>query len=255
MRTIDFSQVLFDALQFSGNDRQNITDETFSQFRDFCSFRLREAWESFQWTDICKLQRYDTSVDANEVTYFNLPDDAGEILGVFSRNPQSTTKAIEVEFQLYNDNGTSKAIISSVLKEVWCFYRIKCPVLSGDLYNSTAVYYKDSQIYFDAGSGTGTFTPVLGKPCQGNFYTCLVNSTNAGESPATHPQKWKKVEIPYAFATYMSWGAASNFFASEMMLQEAGIIESKAKEVLELEYDKVLRQQGQFGRINMVKTY
>jgi hypothetical protein len=255
MRTIDFSQVLFDALQFSGNDRQNISEETFAQFRDFSSFRLRESWESFQWSDVCKLQMFATSTDVNEVTYFNLPADSGEVLGLFSRNPQSTTKAVEVQFQLYNDNGTNKAVVSSVLKEVWCFYRIKCPTLSGDLYNSTAVYYLDSQIYFDSGSGTGTFTPVLGKPCRGNFYTCLVSNTNAGESPTTHPAKWQKVEIPYIFASYLSWGAASNYFASEMMLTEAAGIESKAKEVLEQEYDKVLRQQGQFGRMNMVKTY
>jgi hypothetical protein len=39
------------------------------------------------------------------------------------------------------------------------------------------------------------------------------------------------------------------------MMQEAGTITAKAKEILEQEYDKFLHQQGQFGRINMYKTY
>jgi hypothetical protein len=255
MRTIDFSQVLFDSLQFCGNDRHNISDETFSQFRDFCSFRLREAWESFQWSDVCKLSKLTTQVDANEVTYVTLPADCGEVLGIFSRNPQATTKAVEVQFQLHNNSGTARAVLSNVLDEVWCFYRIKCPTLSGEAYAETTPYYKDALAYFDAGAGTGTFIPVLGKPCRGNFYKCLDNGPITGESPAASPTKWEIVEIPYIFASYMSWGAAANFFASEMMLQEAATIESKAKEVLEQEYDKVLRQQSQFGRMNMVKTY
>jgi hypothetical protein len=53
----------------------------------------------------------------------------------------------------------------------------------------------------------------------------------------------------------MAWASASNWFVSETMLQEASVVEGKAKEILEMEYDKMLRQQGQFGKINMIKTY
>ena len=110
-------------------------------------------------------------------------------------------------------------------------------------------------MYFDSGSGTGSYTPVLGKPHSGNFYTCTVSSTTAGQNPNTHPAYWTKVEIPYIFASFMSWASAANWFVSEGQIQEAATIEAKAKEVLELEYDKFLRQESQFGRINMIKTY
>jgi hypothetical protein len=53
----------------------------------------------------------------------------------------------------------------------------------------------------------------------------------------------------------MSWASASNWFVSEGQIQEAGVVEAKAKEVLEQEYDKYLRQQGQNSRINMTNTY
>jgi hypothetical protein len=39
------------------------------------------------------------------------------------------------------------------------------------------------------------------------------------------------------------------------MINEATVIEGKAAQVIEQEYDKFLRQQGQFGKINMRNTY
>jgi hypothetical protein len=53
----------------------------------------------------------------------------------------------------------------------------------------------------------------------------------------------------------MSWSAAANWFVSEGQVQEAASIEAKASQVLEQEYDKYLRQQGQNSRINMTNTY
>ena len=106
MRTTDFSKVLFDALQYSGNDRHNITSETFAQFRDFASARMREAWESNQWADICRLSPFTASIDVNNVAYFTPVEEADEILGVYTRNPQESTKAIQMAYQIY-DSGSS----------------------------------------------------------------------------------------------------------------------------------------------------
>jgi len=255
MRTSDFSKILFDALQYSGNDRHNITAETFAQFRDFASSRLREAWESSQWADICRIEQFTTSVGSNGETYFTPVSEADEILGVFSRNPQETTKAVEVMYQIY-DNGTShNVVVNQNLSSGWYLYRKDCPVLEGDLYSPTVNYYQDAQIYFDSGSGSGVYTPVAGKPHSGNFYVCLAVTTTAGQNPNTHPALWRKIEIPYVFSQFMAWGASASWFVSEGLIQEAAAIEGKAKEVLELEYDKMLRQQGQFGKINMIRTY
>lgn len=255
MRTADFSTILFNALQFSGNDRNNISDETFQQFRDFASISLREAWETVQWSDICRIVDFTTTVDANGVGYFIPATEAGEILGVFSRNPQSSTKAVELEYTIY-DNGTDKKIIinSNILTGSY-LYRKQCPVLNGDIYNPSTIYYSGAQIYFDSGSGTGTYTPVAGKPHNGNFYTCAVANTTAGQNPNNTPSAWIKIEIPYIFSSFCSWNSCAMWYASEGMMQEASVIDGKAKLILEQEYDKFLHQQGQFGRINMYKTY
>lgn len=254
MRKADFSKVLFDALQYSGNDRHNITDETFAQFRDFASARMREAWESSQWAEVCRLAQFTTTIGVNGEASFTPAAEADEILGVFNKNPQETTQAINLPYQIYDD-GTKKVIVSSAIADGWYLYRKQCPSLEGVLYSPTVVYYQNAQIYFDSGSGTGSYTPVLGKPHSGNFYICTAVSTVAGQNPNTHPSLWTKIEIPYIFSAFMSWGSASNWFVSEAMLQEAGVVEGKAKEVLDLEYDKFLRQQAQFGKLNMYQTY
>ena len=255
MRTTDFSKVLFDALQYSGNDRHNITSETFAQFRDFASARMREAWESNQWTDICRLSPFTTSIDVNNVAYFTPAEEADEILGVYSRNPQETTRAIQMSYQIYDTGSLRKVVISAQQADGYYLYRKDCPSFEGDLYSPTVVYYQGAQVYFDSGSGTGSYTPVLGKPHSGNFYVCTVASTTAGQNPNSHPASWTKIEIPYVFGSFMSWASAANWFVSEGQIQEAATVEAKANQILEQEYDKFLRQQGQFGRLNMIQTY
>jgi hypothetical protein len=255
MRTTDFSQVLFDALQYSGGDRHNITDETFAQFRDFSQSRLREAWESNQWSDICRIVDYTTTQDASGTNYFVPSADASEILGVWNKNPQDTTRAKQIDYQIYNDGTDIRIVLPSIITEGSYLYRQKCPQLTGDPYQTNVVYYLNSQIYFDSGSGTGALMPVQGKPHNGNFYICLANSTSSGQNPNSDPSLWSKIEIPYIFGSFMAWGSAANWFVSETMINEATVIEQKAQQVLEQEYDKFLRQQGQFGKINMSRTY
>lgn len=250
MRTIDFSQVLFNALQFSGNDRHNIMPETFAQFRDFSSTRLREAWETFEWQDVCRLGTF-TTTTVDSVRFFTPAADADEILAVFDKNPLSTSRAVPQTYTLYYD-GVEKIVVH--LESGYYVYRMKCPELTGDLYSTTVSYSVGAQVYFDEGSGTGVYMPVEGKPHKGNFYNCVL-PTLAGETPLTHPSKWVKVQVPYVFGTYMAWGSTANWLVSEGMVQEAAVIEAKAREALENEYDKATRQQGQFNRLSMIRTY
>lgn len=255
MRTTDFSQILFEALQYSGNDRHNITDETFSQFRDFITARLREGWEQDEWPDLCRLAQFTTSMDSNNVVSFTLPSDAGEVLGVFNKNPQASTRVTDLGYELYDDGTTTKVIVQNrILADGWFHYRIKCPILAGDLFSTSIAYSVGSQVYFDIGSGTGTYVPVSGKPHTGNFYTCL-DATSLGQSPTTHPAKWQKINIPYIFGHYCAWGAAANWLVSEGQLQEAAGLDSKAAQMLSVETDKIARQQNQLPKLRFINPY
>lgn len=255
MRTSDFSAILQDALEYSGNDSTNISDETFWQFRGFASSRMREAWEMSPWPDICRVESFSTTIDGDGVNYFVQPEDASEILGIYNRNPQETTRAVRVDFQLYDTGTEKRVILAKALDSGFVHYRLPCPRLGGKLYSSTVVYYQDAQIYFDMGSSSGTYTPVIGRPHTANFYKCLASSTTAGQSPSTNPELWEKIEIPYVFSQYMAWGSVANWLVSEGQVQEAAAIEMKAKEILNNEHDKLYSQQAQAGRINMTNTY
>jgi hypothetical protein len=41
---------------------------------------------------------------------------------------------------------------------------------------------------------------------EGDFWTCIV-ATNAGESPATHPEKWRRIDIPLESVRFLAQSA------------------------------------------------
>ena len=253
MRTTDFSTVLFEAIQFSGNDRSVIAPRTFSQFRDFINARLRFSWEAFDWPDLVRLTELTLNVNDGDTTA-SLPVSAGHILQVYLSNPLKTTRAIAIPYRLFDYGNGVVLNFPTDPDEAWAEYRLKVPQLTGDLYSNTVSYSIGSQAYFDSGSNTGTFQPQPGKPHYGNFYTCLA-ATNIGESPSTHPAKWSKIEIPYVLASYLARAAYSDWLRSEMQPDVAQIAEQEAESLLVQTIDTIVRQQRQNGRINVSRTY
>lgn len=254
MRTTHFSPILFNALQLSGQDRHNITDETFAQFRDFISDRLRSIWESQDWPDLVRVAQLTVTDDGAGRVTAAIPADAGEVLACYDSNPLVTSRASQITFRLY-DNGTTQVLnFVSDPGTVWAEYRTKRTELVGDLFNATVAYSIGAQVYFDSGSNTGTYTPQAGKPHYGNFYACL-DFTTAGQSPSTHPAKWQIVTIPYLFSTYAARGAYADWLRSELQIEAAQVAEAEAEHYMADTVDIVLRQQQQVGRINMNKTY
>lgn len=253
MRTVNFSTILFEGLQLSGLDRHNIGDETFAQFRDFANQRLRMAWESQDWPDIIRVSQLTVDATTGTVTAA-IPTDAGEVLNCYDQDPLLTTKAQPLSYRIYNDGSVVKLVFGSDPSTVWGEYRVKKPELFGDIWSSTLAYSVGAQAYFDSGSNTGTSMPVPGKPHYGDFYECLEAST-AGQSPSTHPAKWVKREIPYIFGTYLSRGMFADWLRSELQIEASQIAEQEAQGMLDLEIDKIFRQQKQNVRINMIRTY
>jgi hypothetical protein len=254
MRTTHFSPILFNALQLSGQDRHNITDETFAQFRDFINERLRVAWESQDWPDLTRITQLTVSDDGNGLVTATIPAEAGEVFNCYDKDPLVTTKAVQINFRLYDNGTVQKLVFGTDPSTVYAEYRIKRTDLTGDLYSASVAYYIGAQCYFDSGSGTGTYIPVAGKPHYGNFYICL-EATTAGQNPTTHPAKWQLVTIPYLFASYVARGAYADWLRSELQVEAAQVAEAEAERHLTDAIDIVLRQQKQVNRLNMNRTY
>lgn len=253
MRTVNFSTILFEGLQLSGQDRHNISEETFAQFRDFANQRLRMAWESQDWPDLVRVAQLTVTATAGTVTAA-IPADAGEVLNCYDQDPLLTTRAQALSYRIYNDGSVVKLVFGSDPSTVWGEYRIKKTELFGDVWSSSVAYSVGAQAYFDSGSNTGTSMPVVGKAHYGDFWECL-EATTAGQSPSTHPAKWAKKEVPYIFGTYVSRGMYADWLRSELQIEASQIAEAEAQAMLEAEVDKIIRQQKQGVRINMIRTY
>jgi len=253
VRLTNFSSVLFEGLQLAGQDRHNISDETFAQFRDFGNARLRQAWESQDWPDLVRVAQL-TVTTSNGLVTAAIPADAGEVLECYTGDPLTSTRVSTLAFRVYDNGTTQYLVFGSDPGTVWAEYRIKRPELVGDVWSSSVAYAVGAQAYFDSGSNTGTAVPVAGKPHYGDFYEC-VGATTAGQSPFTHASLWTRKNIPYAFASYMARGMYADWLRSEMQTEAAQVAEVEAESYLIMEVDKVLRQQKQAGRINMTRTY
>lgn len=259
MRTTDFSTILFDAINLCGYDLSNITEQNFRTIRQFANQRLRLAWESYPWYSLTKIAQATVTEDSvTGLRTIPIPADNGEIVGVYSRNPLVTTQAVYVSYALADINGTEMIVVNTPIQTVWVEYRIKRPELNGELWNASVSYKANAQAYFDSESGTGTLMPVSGFAHAGNFYyatealpagTKPVNNAGAGDP------RWVKITVPYMFASYISRGVYSDFLRSEQQYEDAGKADVDASGVLEQEYDKELRQQGQIRRINFIDTY
>jgi hypothetical protein len=259
VRLADFSTVLFDAVNLCGFDLSNITDQSFRTVRQFSNQRIRMSWEAYPWSSLTKYVEgavaHDTVTDLRSVA---IPADSGEVVGVYSRNPLTTTEGLYVSYALAQVNGVEKIVVNAPVTTVWIEYRTKCPQFTGDLWSPTVAYAAGAQCYFDSGSGTPVYMPVAGKPHTGNFYTATeaipagtmpINAVSSGDA------RWKKVEVPYIFASYIARGVFSDFLRSEQQYEDAGKADVDASVVLEQEFDKELRQQGQIRRMNFINPY
>ena len=259
MRLTNYSVVLFDAVNLCGFDLTNITDQTFRTVRQFANQRLRIAWEQYPWSFLTKYAEATVTLDTvTDVKSVTIPTDAGEIVGVFSRNPLATTQALNVSYALVHINNIERIIVNAPVTTVWIEYRTRAPILSGDAWSATTVYSSGAQCYFDAGSGNGSLMGEAGKPIKGNFYgasvtlpvgTKPVNDLGGGDS------RWSIVNIPHVFGPYIARGVFADFLRSEQQYDDAGKADIDAGVILEQEYDKELRQQGQIRRINFTDSY
>lgn len=254
MRTVDFNVILFEALQVAGQDRQNIQQSTFAQFRDFANSRMRYMWDAFEWPEAIKIQELSITTE-NGVLSAAAPSDSEELLRVFNNNPLSQTNNKEHTFTIYfNTSGIRRLAFPAGVGSAFLIYKSTKPVFYGDSWIPSIPYSIGAQAYFDIGANKGGYMPTAGKPCTANFYTCI-DPAAPGESPATHPAKWKKVEIPYFAASYLPRAMHSDWLRSEMQFDLAQAVEQEAEFALTEEIGKVTKIQGQSQRLNIINLY
>jgi hypothetical protein len=257
MKTVDFSKVLRDTIQLCGLDADDFNLPTFKQLRDFISVRLKLAWEYDMFPDLIRIESANViteTVSNNTVYYVNKPTNAGEVVAIYNQNPYSGSRAVNIPFAIVGTDTIDRLMVSKNYTDaVWVEYRLIPPVLFGTPWNTVTTFRTGSQVYFDSGSNSGSLQPEEGKVNSGNFYNALVDSLN--HNPATDTDKFAIVKIPNIFSTYLPRAAFADYLRSQGQFDNAIIAEKEAESLLDLEIDKIARQQGQIQKYNFIKTY
>ena len=121
---------------------------------------------------------------------------------------------------------------------VWLKYRLRRPFLMpAPVWDSGAAYAAGSEVYY-----VSTVTGV------GNCFTAAT-ATTAGQSPDAVPAAWSVVMIPYIFRQYLIQGGFADWLTADGQEDKADKAEAAALQLLELEADKLHRQQAQGGRV------
>jgi len=251
MISLDFSNVLYGAAQLAGQDRDNLPDYFFAQARDFANARLCIAWESEYWPELLKNESVTVSSTSNAAPYFyNLPDTVGEVLGVYDKNPNTTTRKESVSWHLDHDGTNRRIILRSAATPVFIEYRISRPEIKGSNWQDQS-YNKGDFVYYEV-NGLGNFYKSSSQISPGD---AAPFSITASTGAIVEGAKWDKaVDIPKIFQGYLIRGVYADILRSDNQREAAMMEDNAAESMLILEADKLYRQQGQVRQSNIV-TY
>jgi len=168
----------------------------------------------------------------------------GEYLRAWDKDPRVTTKVCPLPYTL-DDTGAIFVKPQKAVTFVWLKFRTRRPQLVGDAWRSDVGYP------FVAGVGTQVYYMNQDQSVA-NFY---VNNMTmpANSSPEDDPPHWDVVEIPYIFGAYLKEAGYADWLVSDGQAQKAQVHEQMALNFLDLEADKLWRQQKQAPRLIMVR--
>lgn len=87
---------------------------------------------------------------------------------------------------------------------------------------------------------------------EGDFYDCIAAAA-AGESPATNPEKWRRVDIPAAFEEYLIERAVAILQVGEGQSDKSRAGSKDASAILE---ELIYRERNvRSGRLNRPKVF
>jgi len=200
----------------------------------------------------------------NKQLLIQIPQGSLHGLNIYNNDPRQSTRAIPVDFivedfadqnpQTYEDEVSYLRTFEASRQFVQ--YRLTPPRMFGVKYDNTSVYSAGSQIYFDVGQNSGSYS--IGdktKASNGNFFFATT-TVIAGVTPANQTTDiWQQVEIPVRFRDYLANSVSADFLKSEGRAEEAMMFEQLAEAAIQQQIDVLIRQQGQVQRMDMVYTY
>jgi hypothetical protein len=164
-----------------------------------------------------------------------------ELMRATDKDPRMTTKLVKLPYW-QSENGWQFTSLRHNYSFIWIWFRLRRPVLAGDAWDEDLFYAQGQGIYY-VGTGGSIAAGV------GNFY--MANQpTLPLQNPETFPSAWDLVHIPYIFRSYLIAAGYADWLTADGQSSKAGQQEGLAYGYLELEADKLQRQQQQIRRFD-----
>jgi hypothetical protein len=206
--------------------------------------RLRTIWEMNEWTDLKDITLCNVSL-VGERRIVGFDQTIGQVLAIWDKDPLAHS-ATQKDFDL---TGSDIALRSKTNQTVYVESRKEAPRLFGDAWSTSQSYSTGAQVYYDAGSASGSLVPVNGYPTQGDFYV-YTGSTPSGTGSIPTIASWQRVQIPKLFANALIHGVHSDFRRSTGEVEAAQAAEVDYNKAVDAALDQSLRQQGSTRTIN-----
>lgn len=230
MRTVTFLSILNSVSQFVGLDKDNLPEDMFTLVRESVNQRLAQAYESEAWPQLVKIvaQTVSTSGSMNYIPVTAIAD-YGEFIQVYDSDPLTTTRAEGLTAQTSQLSGNEIVVVRTT-GTVYLEYRVIRPSLTGDVW-AAGTFLEDEQAYQSP-----------------DFYEA--NTTTTEQPPHA---EWDVVSIPQFLGIHLIRAAMADYYRANDNEESAMIQEGKAEKALQIEADKVFRQQSQTRQLTFVR--
>ena len=159
----------------------------------------------------------------------------GAALAAWDRDPESDRCARRVDFTLRADG---IYFAPDAPPTVWLDYREPAPDFHARVYDAAKAYAAGESIYWVPATGLGEVYDVLAL-------------TTAGQTPATNPAKFEKVDFPRFLSRAVQAGAYAEWLTGpggDSEGQRANIFEAKFTDLLNEQVFQITNIQGQTRR-------
>src|SRR5438105_4551069 len=115
MKTVTYNDVLYRAAELAGRTRDKVPVSEAAMLRGFLAAELMEVWNVAAWPDLTENPEQVTVSDRSFSKREGAANEMGDILGVTTADPRTTTKFRNVSFE----EGDGEVKIDAALSSVW----------------------------------------------------------------------------------------------------------------------------------------
>lgn len=232
MRTETYTKFVSRMQALMGVDAANTTE--LAEWRQYFQRNMRYAWDFFEWPEVCEVEERVPDLGGYIALDEQGHEDIGEVLACFDGDPDGSDSVGDVPYRIVKDG---LKVTPGEYESVWVYFRRQMPEYNAADYGSGTAYAVGDETYY---------------PTTGKFYEALVATT--GNAP-TDESYWKELPIPRCLFEYVAQASYADALLPQGFAEKSRAMKADARGLLEIEVDKVARQQRQRRLGGRIQTH